>query len=162
MPPLARMIQAWFSSPLYYVRISRAELIVRDVSNGRQWKDEPLVGLQKRSGGGHIVAAVGATARGKGLDVINPFDHPRSIVNDFVAGEKLLQYAFSSVHDRKLVALAPIAIVQVTDELVGGLTVIEHRALQEMATGAGAKQAHIWEGRTLSDVEVQQGIYKSM
>ena len=104
MSSLLKRIQGWFCSGPYYVRISRVELWVRDVSNGRHWKDAPIVGLEKRPDGHQMISAIGAVSRGKGFSEINPFDHPRSIINDFVVGEKLLQYAFMSVHDRKLVA----------------------------------------------------------
>ena len=37
----------------------------------------------------------------------------------------------------------------------GGLTQIEVRALQELAAGAGAIEAHVWQGRELMDYELE-------
>lgn len=49
----------------------------------------------------------------------------------------------------------PEVIIQPRDILEGGITLIEERALQELALGAGARQAKVWVGHELTKDEVE-------
>ena len=40
-----------------------------------------------------------------------------------------------------------------------GLADVERRVLFELAEGAGARKAYVWEGRELTDDELRQGKY---
>lgn len=150
---LKRIAAALTSGPLS-VRMSRALLTVVDVSNGRRWEDEPLLSL---TGSKKLISAVGSAARSTSGELVNPFEHPRVFVADFLAGEKLLQYAFRYVARRSLLRPTPTVVLQITEALDGGISMIKRRALREIAMGAGAHQVYIVEGAPLTDAEIRAG-----
>jgi rod shape-determining protein MreB and related proteins len=160
------MIKAWLSSGPFCIRIKRNQISVTDVATGRKWEDEPLIALSKK-GNNKIISAIGAAARETGDDLINPFDHPRVLVADFVLGEKLLQHGFQMVSCGFFVVPgikwtpSPTVVIHVLEELEGGISQIESRALMEMAHGASAREVHIWNASELSDAEIKNGFYKS-
>ena len=87
---------------------------------------------------------------GDNIEVINPFSHPRALLADFALGEKILQNIFQMLQYKKLVAASPLVVIHPMEKTEGGLTVIEHRALRELAIGAGARDAIIYQGPQLS------------
>jgi rod shape-determining protein MreB and related proteins len=161
-----RMIKAWLSSGPFCIRIRRNQVSITDVATGRKWEDEPLIALSKK-GNNKIISAIGAVARETGDELINPFDHPRVLVADFVLGEKLLQHGFQMVCYGFFIVPgikwtpSPIVVIHILEELEGGLSPIEAKALREMAHGAGAREVHIWNSSELSDAEIKNGFYKS-
>ena len=86
--------------------------------------------------------------------IVNPFGHPRSIVSDFTVGEQLLKLVFRQILGKSWLAGAPNVVMHPLEEPAGGLTQVEYRALYEMALGAGAGWATVWQGRSLTDQEV--------
>ena len=50
-------------------------------------------------------------------------------------------------------------IMHVIEELEGGLSQIEIRALQELAIEVGGQTVHIWNGRELIDEEIKENKY---
>ena len=142
----------------YYVRIQRDRLSVRDASGDRYFDDAPFVALSNDEP--PIVRSIGQSAKTASDRVVNPFGHPRLVVTDFLIAEKLLQHAFSVVAGKRLLAAAPVAIMHTVDDLEGGLTDIERRALHELAMGAGAREAYVWEGRELTNEELRSGVYR--
>jgi len=142
----------------YYVRVSSARLIVLDVATGKSFDDVPFISLSNDTPA--KVAAIGATANMLFDRRYNPFAHPRVIVSDFELAETLLMHAFKLVSGAKYFRLAPIVIMHATEELEGGLTEVEKRLLKELALGAGARKAYVWEGHELSVEDIQEGIYK--
>ena len=158
MPSLSGLLLRAFSGGPFYIRISRDRIKVRDASGGGYFDDEPLVGLSDDTP--TIITAVGGNAR-TSAKWVNPFSHPRIIIDDFLIAEKLLMHSFRQVSGNRHIRVAPIAVMHVTEKLEGGLTRIESRALQELAMSAGARECHIWEGRELTDGELRSGAYKS-
>lgn len=148
-----------FSSGPYYVRLSKARLIVFDVSTGKSFDDVPFIGLTDDRP--PKVAAIGATANMLFERNFNPFAHPRVIVSDFEVAETLLMHAFKLVSGAKYFRVAPIVIMHATDEFVGGLTDVEKRLLSELAMGAGARKVYVWEGDVLTVEDINNEIYKS-
>ena len=142
----------------YYVRISRKRLTVRDASSGRTFDDEPIFVTSNDQT--PKIQGIGAASRNlQGLRV-SPFLHPRIIIDNFVAAEKLLSLAFRSISIGKLFVTSPIVVIHVTEQLAGGLSNIERRALRELGQGAGALETYLWEGPELTDSELMNGTYK--
>ena len=83
----------------YYVQIRRDRLQVRDVARGTTFDDEPLVAISRAKPAAPL--AIGTAARAaRNATVVNPFDHPRVIVDDFAVAETLLSHAFREVAGR--------------------------------------------------------------
>jgi rod shape-determining protein MreB len=134
-------------------------LVVRNASSGAVFDEVPIVTVS--SGPKRRVLGVGSAARAASSNCVNPFQHPRILIADFLAAEALLKYAFHAVTPRTWVQPSPIAVCHVVEPLAGGLSQIESRALMEMMEGAGARSAFLWEGRELTDVELLSGAYRS-
>ncbi len=154
-----KTINGLFSGGPYYIRISRTRLNVRDASNGAVYDDEPLVAISP--GDRPTILAIGSAASGVSENCVNPFAHPRLVIDDFQVAEKLLLYAFKQLAPNRFLAASPIAVIHVIDEFEGGLGQIERRAMLELAEGAGARRAYLWEGRELTDQELRAGVYRS-
>ncbi|MEM6583027.1 MAG: rod shape-determining protein MreB [Pseudomonadota bacterium] len=105
------------------------------------------------------ILAIGSSARVAAGTRINPFDHPRVLVHDFQVLEKIFQHAFSKSLGARL-KLTPLVVLKVDEELEGGLTSIECRALREAAVCAGAYDVFIHDGDSLTNQQVKDGVYK--
>ena len=152
------LIRQLASSGPLYVRLSPKWLSVRDTKTGRRFEDRPLVAITHKPD--KSIFAVGELAEREAklnpaLELHNGFLHPRTIIADFTIAERTLQYFLNQVSSNTFIRPAPVLILHVTDEWEGGLTGIEVRALQELATGAGARESHIWTGRELTDQEIR-------
>lgn len=88
---------------------------------------------------------------------MNVFDHPRSIISDYVLAQILLQHAIRELFKDRLFLSGPVVVIHVRAILEGGLTQPETRALMELALGAGARDAYIWSGRELVDQDFASG-----
>lgn len=142
-----------------YVRIWKNRISVRDVRTGEQFNDEPLIAFE--NGPRKKVVAVGREARREAtsradLNIGNGFDHPRSILGDFVLAEKALRHAFGQLYKERYFQPSPVVVMHPIEKLDGGLTDIERRALLELAEGAGARKAYVWTGRELTDGELRE------
>ena len=154
-----KLVRAALSGGPYYVRLRRDRLVVRNASTGARFDDKPIVVLS--NGPKRRVVGVGAAATAASSTSINPFQHPRILIADFLVAEALLKYAFHAISPRSWVQPSPIAVCHVVEPLEGGLSQIEARALMEMMEGAGARQSFLWEGRELSDAELRSGAYRA-
>ena len=147
-----------------YIRIKKDWLSVKDVSSGKMYENTPDVAIQNVKGV-KAIAAIGKDAwiekqkHEDEIEVVNGFNHPRVIIDDFTVAEKTIVYFLSQISDNKIIRPNPGVILHVTEELEGGLTQIEIRALQELAAGAGASKVSVWDGRELSDKEIAEGKY---
>lgn len=145
--------------PVLYVQLSPDRLTVRNARTGEFVSEVPEVALSRDAK--RRVLGAGAEARAHrsetAAEVVNPFGHPRTLVSDFSAGEQLLKAFIRRVHSRTLLAVSPKVVLHPQGDPEGGFTQIEVRALQEMALGAGAAQVTIWQGRGLTDQELQSG-----
>lgn len=153
-------VRDWLSTGPLYVRIASDRLTVRDVSSGRVFDDEPVLAVKREAP--HRIEAVGgrqsrrAVGSQPGLELVNPFDHPRSLLDDFVPAERLLQYAFRDVLGKGMMQPAPLVVMHPLEKLDGGLTAVERRAFQELALGAGARKVVVVTGAELSDEAVRK------
>ena len=94
-----------------------------------------------------------ATASGKGIEVINPFSHPRTLLSDFTIGEKLLQHIFLTLLGGKGRFFSPKVVIHPMEKMEGGLTTIEQRAFRELAYGAGASDDVVYQGKEIPVIE---------
>mgnify|MGYP002725832636 CR=1 FL=1 len=152
-----QLIQELVSGGIYYVRIRPRLLSVRNVAGRKSLEEMPLLALS--NGKDPLVLAVGAYAASVAAKpdndavLANGFEHPRTIISDFTVAEKTLQYFFSKLATNNFIR--PVVVMHALEKTEGGLTQIEIRALQELAMGAGAREAHVWGGRELVDHEFE-------
>ncbi len=144
-----KFLKALLETPIFYVQVSAEQLVFKNVQTGQIITDVPLVAFDIANP--NKVIAIGENAKQyqnhPNYKVIEPFSHPRLLLADFMAGEKLLQYIFSTQLPR--LSLAPKVILHPMEKLEGGLTEVEERALKELCHGAGARQCLIYVGHSL-------------
>ena len=101
-----------------YVRVSSKRLQLRDVSNGKELSVEPILVV---SGEGSVktsrlsAAQPSAQEDSGNLRRLNGFDHPRSVVFDFVVAERTLQLALAELYGERLVKPSPVLVIQPTE-----------------------------------------------
>lgn len=139
--------------PTIYVQVSPERLTVRNIKTGQSISEVPELALA----GGPVrkILGVGDQARALssnfGVEIVNPFAHPRSLISDFILGEQVLKAFLRRVQGRSLLAVSPLLIMHPLGNPAGGLTQVECRAFHTMAQGAGAAKVTLWQGRNLSD-----------
>lgn len=141
-----------------YVRLSPQRLTLRDARSGQELSEPPELALEADGKGGKRVAACGAAAaalRGRGgIEVVNPFGHPRSLFSDFTCADQVFRSFVRRLHPGGALRPAPMMVLQPEGPDEGGYTQVELRVLRELALGAGADRCGIWLGRNLSDAEL--------
>jgi rod shape-determining protein MreB and related proteins len=138
-----------------YVQISAERLTVRNPKTGEAFSEIPEIAIA-RSPKAKLIA-FGAQARlaaEPGVEILNPFNHPRTLMGDFIAGEQLVKAAIAQVQKTSFLAAAPRVVMHPLGDPAGGFTQVEARAFHEMALGAGAREVVVWAGRALTDQEV--------
>ena len=84
---------------------------------------------------------------GNNVRVVNPFDHPRSFVADFLIAEKLIQHGVFEIHKaRSFLRPSPRIVMHQLEKTEGGLKSVEDRVLRELAVAAGAREVLIHIG----------------
>lgn len=152
-----------FFNQAIYVQLARDWLMVRDPRTGRSVADVPELALQQE-GGKTIIVGAGAMARQaeaamSGVTVVNPFAHPRTLISDFTAAVEVLKLFLERLQPQPLglpfrLSPNPRMVLHPLGSYEGGLTQVELRALHELALGAGAAEAVVWEGPALRDEQV--------
>lgn len=154
---MLKRVLAKFSTTLY-VQIWEDRLKVVDVATGGVFDEAPFVAIETSDKGQKQIVAVGNKAKllpaNSRIEVVNPFLHPRALINDFHVAEKLLQHAFKSVLHSKWFAPSPAVVLHPMDKIDGGLTMIEERAFREVGLGAGARDVEIYLGSESAIEEV--------
>ncbi|WP_299806115.1 rod shape-determining protein [uncultured Shewanella sp.] len=131
-----------FSSTLY-VQIWENRIRVVDIKTNVVFDEKPQLQVEQGKNGAQIVTAFGNKAY---VNPLNPFSHPRALLNDFFVAERLLKEIINKLGDNKRLAPAPRLIIHPMEKTEGGLTMIEIRAFREMALGAGARDVVIHQG----------------
>lgn len=140
-------------APIFYVQIWETKLKVTDISSKQVFEDLPLMAIQTSKKGEKKIAAIGKDAlnlKTADTTTVNPFSHPRVLFSDFYVGEKILQHAFSKFAKRKHLRVRPKTVIHPMEKTEGGLTMIEIRALRELAFGAGSIETKVYTGSPLS------------
>jgi rod shape-determining protein MreB and related proteins len=148
------LLKSFFNAALY-IQISPERLTVRNPKSGEEFSEVPEIAIARLPKA--TIIAFGAQARlasAPGVEIFNPFNHPRTLVGDFTVGEQLLKAAIRKVQGKSLLAVAPRIVMHLLGDPAGGFTQVEARAFHEMALGAGAREVDVWQGRPLTDQEV--------
>jgi len=148
-----------FGSTLY-IQIWENRIRAVDIKTSAVFDEKPL--LQVDTNKKRVVTAFGNSAF---INPINPFSHPRSLLNDFHNAECLLQAIVKKLAGKKLISPAPEIIIHPMEKIEGGLTSIEIRAFTEMAYGAGAREVAIYQGKetlVISQIDFKQIVKQSM
>ena len=144
--------------PMLYITLTPECLTIRNLRSGLVIAEVPELAVS-RSPTPEIIG-VGSKARqaaaAQPAQVINPFDHPRSLVADFTVAEQVLRLLVRQATGHSFFTMAPIVFIHPLGEPEGGFTQLEYRAFREMALGAGASRVYLLEGRLLTDSEILQ------
>jgi rod shape-determining protein MreB len=137
-----------------YVQIWENRIKVTDIRTGEVYDEVPLLAIEENKKGQKIVVAVGndvkALSSTSTTEIINPFSHPRGLLNDFLVAEKILQHVFHLLLGKKFISPSPMVVIHPMEKVEGGITAIERKAFTEMALGAGAREAVVHQGMALS------------
>lgn len=148
-----------FSSTLY-LKLSRHWISGMVLPSGQTFGEPPLLALSNEDGKPKIVAAGDAAKQLQGrtgIEIVNGFDHPRSLLANFSFAEKTLQQLLHRLTPRTLLKAAPELILHPQELLEGGLTQVEVRGFYELYRSAGARKVRIWTGRELTEDELRSG-----
>ena len=153
---MINMFSQLFKNTLYF-RISSDWISVRLIEQKRELSDSPFVAFDEKKG----IIAIGAEAQkfmdqqNNGIQVLNAFDHPRTIFGSFNVEAATMRYLISKVMSKKIF-VRPIMVLHPKYRFEGGLTQIELRALRDLGESAGARLVYIWIGRDLLDDELSK------
>ena len=148
---IVKLLQRVFASGPYYIRINRERLSARDVDTGRVYEGKPCLEIDASNN----VVSVGNSVSPVGNRIVNPFDHPRIVIDDFSAAEKVLGYAVRELTGTRYFMPSPVMVIHPDVELEGGISAVESRALLELAESCGARKARVHYGHQLTDQDVK-------
>ena len=137
-----------------YVQISAERVTVRDSKTGVTISEVPEIAIAR--GAKPKVIAAGTAARelqSDSVSVVNPFDHPRTLVSDFSGAEQLLRAFLVKVRPRPFFSW-PRLVLHLQGNPAGGFTELEARAFREMGRATGAREVVVWQGPNLTDEEL--------
>lgn len=135
-----------------YIQVWENRIKIFSIQTKEVYDQEPLMAIETKEKGKKVVFSIGNICRS--LDstkyqIINPFKHPRVLLNDFQVAEKIMQHAVREIHKARFFAPAPRVIFQPMEKTEGGLSPIEERAFRELCLGAGAREVIIHVGAEL-------------
>lgn len=142
-----------------YLRLQADLLHILHLESGRTFAEAPVLALRHDAKGQRVPLAVGNQALAldgqTGVELVNGFRHPRTLLADFAVAEKTLQLLLRKIQPRALLQRAPTVIFHPLEQLEGGLTLSETRGFYELLTVAGARKVYIWTGRELERHELE-------
>lgn len=143
-----------------YLRLQADLLRALHVESGQTLSEPPLLALRSDGKGRRVPLAVGDAALAldgqPGVELVNGFRHPRTLLADFAVAEQTLRLLLKRLQPPALLRPAPTVVLQPLEQLEGGLTQVEIRALVELLRGAGARQVFIWTGKELERSELER------
>lgn len=149
-----------------YVRFDRDSITLRDSGSGNQLEEVPVLAVSrskpKRILGVGRSAEISAAETREQYELFNGFDHPRVLLDDFLAAEKVLEHLFRKLLSARIFRPSPVVVMHPLGNIEGGMTQIEIRAIRELAAGAGAREVFVWSGRPLHDEELRSGTFRKM
>ena len=142
--------------PTVYIQVAPDTVVLRNAKSGVTVNEPAQVLMSQGTSRKPIAAGSAATSSLLGPDavLVRPFAHPRSMVSDFTAGELLLKSLLPKVLQKSFLTVAPLVVVHLTGNPVGGFTQVEVRAFHEMALSAGAAEVLVWQGPALSNEQL--------
>ena len=134
-----------------YLRVDRQRIDARNVRTGERFSCSARVGVDRENS----VRSIGDPVAVDCARVIEPFQHPRVLIDDYDMAEQLVRFAVNKLLQLETFATSPHIVMHADVVLEGGLSSIEARALREMAIHAGARRVIIHDGAALSDETVR-------
>ena len=148
--------------PTIYARVRRHWLSIRVLTNKGcigEYEATASIAVRGAAEGEVIAAGEEAEAWDGTPDVLlhHAFDHPRVLIAGFDSALLVLRHFLRLACHGRLPLLGFTLVLHVQEELEGGLTDVESRALMELGLRAGARKVVICqEPQTLSDDEIMQ------
>lgn len=151
------MLKRWFAQHIdtaLYIQLSAQQLRVFNLATGAEFKETPLIAVEQNPACRLSVKAVGNDAQALvntvGVEVVNPFSHPRLLIANFARAEKVMAFAIKQVCRGRLFTASPKVVLQPMEKLEGGITDVEVRAFRELCLGAGAREVVVYVGAPLT------------
>lgn len=149
-------MKQWFARHIdttLYIQLWAHQLRLVNVVSGAEFNEAPFIALEQNRSGRPRVKAIGNDAQAlintAGLEVVNPFAHPRMLIANFAKAEKVLAYAVKHICRGRLFTVSPRVVCQPMEKLEGGITDVEARAFRELCLGAGAREVVLYQGAPL-------------
>ena len=140
-----------------YIEVCEKHLKVVNLKTGFTYKSRPLIAVDSNEKGEETILAIGDEAS-LYSHAINPFSHPRVILNHFKMAELLLRRAFEKATQKKII-FSPIAIIKNMRDMNTSLSDIEKMALCELCTYAGARKVIVLDK---IDIDIHTASYEEL
>jgi len=140
-----------------YIEICETYLKVVNLKTGFTYKSKPLIAVDSNKKGEETILAIGDEAS-LYPNAINPFSHPRVIMDNYKMAELLLRHAFEKATQKKII-FSPIAIIKNMRDMHTSLSDIEKVALCELCTNAGAREVIVLDE---IDVDIHTIAYEKL
>ncbi len=131
----------------FFIQIWRNRIKVTHIKSGRIFDDTPLVTFKDQS----VIVGQQATVY---ADAINPFSHPRVIVDDYETAAILFRYGIEKIMGKGSF-FSPVGVIQIMEERETPLTKLEKKALIEIAMEAGFQKGIVYEGKPLDISDIK-------
>ena len=147
-----KYLRGFLSNDLY-IQVWEDRLKISRLNSSETFDEEPLMALKNNAKGERIVVGIGTKVKGLASNetdnIVNPFKHPRLLVDDFQVAQKILMHGIRELHKSKWFSPSPRIIFHPMEKLDGGVTDIEERVYQELCAGAGAREILLHIGEVL-------------
>lgn len=149
---MIKWIRGMFSGTIY-IQLWEERIKLALVDAQEIYDERPYIAIAQ-SKGKTQVKAIGNEAYSlkgtDGIEVSNPFSHPRLLVNGFEKAEKVLQHGIREVCNARIFNPSPVVVIHPREKLEGGITDVECRLFRELALGAGARKVLLHVGEELA------------
>ncbi|MCJ1879867.1 rod shape-determining protein [Pseudomonas nitroreducens] len=145
-------------TPTLYLKLSAHWISGVLLPSQTSFGEPPLLALGNVKGKRQALAFGSAAQQmqgQEGIELLNGFQHPRTLLANFSVAEKTLQLLFQHLVPKSAFRLAPVVVLHPQEHLEGGLTQVEVRGLYELCRSAGARKVHVWTGRELTSEELR-------
>lgn len=161
MNPLTRWIYKTIYRPqVIYILMRHEQLVFADVMWQRTLIETPVVARKKSARSddmhGALFGKEALADRNKSEYIlVNGFEHPRTLISDFVVAEATIKAFLNRFLGRvRGFAIPPVLVLHPQLQLDGELTPIEQRAFVKLGRATGALSVYLWTGRELTPAEL--------
>ncbi len=152
-----------FLSPSLYLRITPSDVHIRSHKDGTLWHDDAVVAIGSPGPKARLIA-IGAAARlaaaqTPGAELHGVFDHPRCLLSDYTLAEAFLKQALYEAMKNRWFSPSPNLLLHACpspEQLQGGMTGVELRALRELGMRCGAKCVELVQPIALSEAQIAE------
>ena len=135
-----------------YIEISDKYIKVINLKTGITYEDQPLIAIDYNEKGEETILAIGKEAS-LHPNAINPFSHPRVIMDNYKMAELILRYVFKKAAQKNI--FSPIAIIKIMRKFDTPLCDIEKRVLCDLSANAGARETIILDDINLDIYSIE-------